>query len=137
VLLAFIPGTPAPQGSKRHVGNGVMIESSKAVKPWRESIRSALTTDAGLPRYKFEGAVFASLEFIMPRPKSLSKKATPHADKRPDLDKLARAALDSMTSAGVLRDDSCVVELSARKRIAAIGETAGLKVTVHDLCSAS
>jgi crossover junction endodeoxyribonuclease RusA len=133
VLLAFIPGTPAPQGSKSHVGNGVMIESSKAVKPWRESIRSALTTDAGLPRYKFEGAVFASLEFIMPRPKSAPKKSTPHADKRPDLDKLVRSVFDSLTSAGVLRDDSCVVELSARKRIAAIGETAGLKVQIHDL----
>jgi hypothetical protein len=28
----FIVGDPAPQGSKRHVGNGVMIEASKKVK---------------------------------------------------------------------------------------------------------
>ena len=26
---------PAPQGSKRHVGKGVMVESCKHVKPWR------------------------------------------------------------------------------------------------------
>jgi Holliday junction resolvase RusA-like endonuclease len=26
---------PAPQGSKRHVGKGVMVESCKNVKPWR------------------------------------------------------------------------------------------------------
>ena len=28
-------GIPGAQGSKRHVGNGVMVESSKKVKPWR------------------------------------------------------------------------------------------------------
>lgn len=27
-------GLPAPQGSKKHVGHGVMVESSKKVKPW-------------------------------------------------------------------------------------------------------
>ena len=29
----------APQGSKRHVGRGIMIESSKRVKPWRDAVR--------------------------------------------------------------------------------------------------
>ena len=29
-------GIVAGQGSKRHVGNGVMIEQSKRVKPWRD-----------------------------------------------------------------------------------------------------
>ena len=37
--------TPAPQGSKRHVGNGRMVESSAKVKPWREAVRQeALAT---------------------------------------------------------------------------------------------
>ena len=31
----------APQGSKRHVGKGVMIESCKAVKPWRLLVAQA------------------------------------------------------------------------------------------------
>ena len=34
-------GQPAPQGSKRHVGGGRMIESSKAVAPWREAVKWA------------------------------------------------------------------------------------------------
>lgn len=29
----IVHGIPAPQGSKRHVGNGVLLESSKMVKP--------------------------------------------------------------------------------------------------------
>ena len=39
----FIPviGMPAPQGSKRHVGNGIMIENSKRVKPWRQDVKEA------------------------------------------------------------------------------------------------
>ena len=34
-------GVAAPQGSKRHVGNGVMIESSNRVRPWRQDVRFA------------------------------------------------------------------------------------------------
>ena len=39
----FIPvrGVPAPQGSKRHIGHGIMIENSKKVKPWRQDVRAA------------------------------------------------------------------------------------------------
>ena len=42
----FIPviGIPAPQGSKRHVGNGIMIENSKRVKPWRQDVKEAALT---------------------------------------------------------------------------------------------
>ena len=41
----FIPviGIPAPQGSKRHVGHGIMIENSKRVKPWRQDVKEAKT----------------------------------------------------------------------------------------------
>ena len=35
-----VHGLPAPQGSKRHVGKGVMVESSKYVKPWREAVKA-------------------------------------------------------------------------------------------------
>lgn len=34
-------GVPAAQGSKRHVGNGRMVESSKALHPWRDSVAAA------------------------------------------------------------------------------------------------
>ena len=40
--LAFtVRGIPGAQGSKRHVGHGVMIESSKKVKPWRSDVKAA------------------------------------------------------------------------------------------------
>jgi crossover junction endodeoxyribonuclease RusA len=132
-LSIFIPGTPAPQGSKRHVGGGVMIESSKAVKPWRQDVRAALLDGAGQPLARFEGAVSVRARFVMPRPVSTAKRSTPPAIKRPDLDKLIRAVLDAVGSAGVWRDDSQVVRLVADKRLAEIGETGGLHLTVEAL----
>lgn len=41
-MIAFdVYGEPAPQGSKRHVGGGRMIESSAKVKPWRQDVVAA------------------------------------------------------------------------------------------------
>ena len=40
-------GVPAPQGSKRHVGRGVLVESSNALGPWRDAVAWA-ARDAAL-----------------------------------------------------------------------------------------
>lgn len=118
----FVPGRPAPQGSKRHLGNGIMVEASKAVKPWRVDVAWAVRAHFPTP---LDGPVRLELEFVMPRPKSAPKRSTPPAVKRPDLDKLARAVLDAITGV-VVSDDSQIVELVASKRIAEIGERSGL-----------
>lgn len=111
-------GLPAPQGSKRHVGHGVMIESSKAVKPWREAVKWAtLETRSSLKSAGEEdhiaGPVAVEMVFTMPRPKSAKNGAVPA--KRPDLSKLVRSTEDSLTDVGVWEDDSRVVECVARK----------------------
>src|SRR5881392_2089938 len=90
----FIPGTPAPQGSKRHIGHGRMLESSAAVGPWRERVALAVHQQ-GWPL--LAGPVAVDLTFVMPRPKSAPKRSTPPAIRRPDLDKLERAILDALT----------------------------------------
>ena len=134
-LVLFVPGIAAPQGSKRHVGKGIMIESSAKVKPWRESIRwSILEVWKGPP---MTGAISVYLDFIMPRPASTPKRKTPPAIKRPDIDKLARACLDAIGSAGVYGDDSQVTRLSATKRIAEIGESPGLQLQVEPMGATS
>lgn len=112
----FVPGDPAPQGSKRHVGHGIMIESSKRVKPWRQDVREgALALGLSEP---IEGAVKLTLTFWLRVPKSAPKRRRLPAVKRPDLDKLCRAVLDALTSAGIYRDDSQVTELVASKHLA-------------------
>lgn len=126
-ITLFVPGRPAPQGSKRHVGNGIMIESSKAVKPWRIEVMWAAREACPAP---INGAAAVRLDFVMPRPKSAPKRSTPPAIKRPDLDKIARAVLDAITGV-IVADDSQVVDLHATKRIAEIGETPGVHITAR------
>lgn len=130
-LIAFVPGRPAPQGSKRYLGNGINVESSKAVAPWRADIREhILARHVGPP---LDDAVGVKLEFVMPRPASTPKRSTPAAVKRPDLDKLIRAVLDAIGSAGVWRDDSQVVCIHATKRIAEPGEAPGVQIAVSGI----
>jgi crossover junction endodeoxyribonuclease RusA len=136
-LSFFVPGKAAPQGSKRHVGRGIMVESSKEVAPWREAIRWECRRVAGpgclFPRGT---AVSLSLEFVLPRPKSAPKRSTPPAVTRPDADKLARAAGDAIGSAGVWNDDSQVTDLHVTKRIAEIDEVPGVHVVIRSAVAA-
>ncbi len=131
MLNIFVPGDPRPQGSKRHVGNGIMIEASKHVKDWRGDIRSALTTEGGTPKAFFEGEVCVTMVFVLRRPKSAPKTKPMSAAKKPDLDKLIRAVLDAVSSAGLWNDDCQVVGSPAYKRVAALGETPGLHLQIQ------
>lgn len=116
-------GMPAPQGSKRHVGRGIMIESSAKVKPWREAVKWAAITareDAGL--YKgsplgstMSGPVRVEMVFTLPKPKSAPKKRRTWPDRKPDLSKLIRSTEDALTDAGAWEDDARVVSCVARK----------------------
>lgn len=127
----FVPGTPVPQGSKRHVGNGVLIESARGLKDWRRAITDAAWSHAGLEPWT--GPVSVGLTFYVARPKGhhvagdpsrpVKANAPDVPTTKPDLDKLVRAVLDAMTDAGVWRDDSQVVWLQARKAYAGFGHT--------------
>jgi crossover junction endodeoxyribonuclease RusA len=128
-LRVWVPGAPAPQGSKRHVGRGILVESSKALGPWRD--RVAMFATASNPSL-LTGPVRVDADFVMTRPVSTPKRRTPAAVKRPDLDKLLRGVLDALTGV-TWADDSQVVEVFATKRLAAIGETPGLRLVVMDL----
>lgn len=128
LLDLFVPGRPAPQGSKRHVGRGILVESSKAVAPWRTDIawHAAQQYTADVQG----GALAVEIEFVMPRPASTPKRATPPATKRPDIDKLARAVLDALSGI-VWRDDSQIVDLHPTKRLAEMGERSGARIRVR------
>lgn len=141
-IMVFVPGRPAPQGSKRYLGTkggkGITVESSKAVAPWRADIREQLRLALTVPEspsvglaVPLQGPLSVTVSFVMPRPASAPKTRTPPAVKRPDLDKLARAVLDAIGSAGVWCDDSQVTELRVSKRIARVGEAPGASIKVE------
>ena len=114
----------APQGSKRHVGNGVMIESSKRVKPFRDDVRKAAESAALPPDWPMAAPMRVGMRFHFARPKShfkgngvaLSKSAPEEATSHGlgDLEKLARSVNDALS--GVLfNDDRQVVEMHLAK----------------------
>jgi crossover junction endodeoxyribonuclease RusA len=128
-----VPGTPAPQGSKRafrnrHSDRIQLVESSKTVGPWRERVALAAHSAAG-GRNLLDGPITVLIDFVMPRPKSAPKTRTPAAVKRPDVDKLARACLDALTSV-IFVDDAQVTNLHVTKRLAEVGEAAHAHITV-------
>lgn len=136
-MIFHITGiTPAPQGSKRHVGGGRMVESSAKVKPWREAVRQeALKTGLAITAEP----VFLHLLFRFARPKGhhnakgqLRPSAPASHVTRPDLDKLCRSTLDGLT--GVLfHDDSQVAFMVASKEYALPGELEGCQVEIKTI----
>lgn len=127
----FVPGIPAPQGSKKYVGNGRMIESSKAVRPWRDTITYHAQQAAEDPAWG--GPYLANavqMTFVLPRPKSVTVKSRPLPTVKPDIDKLVRAVLDALTASRIYHDDASVVEIRAEKKYEQDGWSPGVWVRV-------
>lgn len=131
-----VVGIPAPQGSKRHVGRGRLIESSKKVGPWRAAITDQ-AREAGLDALNLDEPLRINVAFYLPRPKShsgvrgLLPSAPTWPARVPDLDKLLRSTLDGLTQAGVIYDDSCVVSLHAIKTYTVGRPGASIHITTH------
>lgn len=107
-----VVGTPAPQGSKRHVGKGRMVEQSKLVRPWREAVKWAWIEARQRGQAKpILGPVSVSILFRFERP-AKPKYGFPCAK---DIDKLQRATFDALTEAGAIEDDRFVVRAEALK----------------------
>lgn len=136
-----VHGVPAAQGSKRHVGNGRMVEMSKRLGPWRAAIAEAIV-EAGWQRDPIlTGPVWVDLTFYLPRPKhhyGTGRNADRLKPNAPvwvstavgDIDKLCRAVLDAITHAGAWRDDSQVAYLAAEKHYA---EQPGVRIVLDRL----
>ena len=129
-------GTPVQQGSKRHVGNGRMIEAANGHREWRHSVAvEAARVAAELPDAPIDRPVCVALQFRFTMPKS-RRKATRDAgvgwrSTTPDVDKLCRSILDSCQTAGLLLDDARVSLLLASK--IEVTDWAGVHVTIYDL----
>lgn len=131
----FVPGIPAPQGSKSAYvrgGRAVIVEGSSKTgranhRAWRaavtlEAIAARTIDDDGTMTDTLDCPVSIHVRFVMPRPKSAKKGATWAATK-PDLDKLMRSTLDGLADAGVFTDDSRVAGIIASKTLTDDGVT--------------
>ena len=133
----YVHGHPAPQGSKRHVGRGIMVESSKYVQPWREAVVSEAIR-SGHSGTGLDEPCTVDVRFYFPRPlahfgKAGLKESAPAVPSRRsagDIDKLSRSTLDALVQASILTDDSLVVDLIARKRYSTLARPAGARIVI-------
>ena len=141
VYIAVNDIEPAPQGSKRHVGGGRLIEASKRVKPWRQAVAASAQQQMREQKCSLiTGACSVTVEFRFKRPKShfttngqLKANAPEHyVVKRNDIDKCCRSTLDALSET-VFADDCLVVRLVADKRYCFMHEPPGALITVTEL----
>ncbi len=114
MIQVFVPGIPQPQGSKNAYFRGnraVLVEANKKLPAWRKQVSEKLEA-ANVSCQPLEGALTLEVIFLMPKAKS-NKKDYPY--QKPDLDKLLRSVGDSATQAGVIKDDSQIVQILAWK----------------------
>ncbi len=143
-ITFFVPGIPAPSGSKKGFYNKnikrVMIVENNPdkMKDWRNAVRGyALEAIEGRPL--IQAPVFLKVIFFMPRIKGhygsgknagILKDSAPHFHKvKPDGLKLLRNTEDGLTGI-ILLDDSYVVRHFCEK---IYGEPTGARIRIEFL----
>jgi len=115
---------PAPQGSKKSIGNNRFIEASKKLEPWREAIGEAIERMfvATVDRSCFapDTPLEVWVTFVVPRPATVKEADRPWPIKPPDTDKYERSLGDGMSLARyvnppLIPDDSQIVRWHAEK----------------------
>lgn len=129
-------GIPAPQGSTRAfvVGNRAVTTNKGSPKhmAWRDSVAAAAQR-AAEERVDWSGpldeplTLTVTFRFPMPASRSKADRAAGECPKlsAPDLDKLVRSVGDALQAGGLIRDDSRIVQLDARK-IEVVGWTGAI-----------
>ena len=146
--MIVVRGKPAPQGSKVSFRNGYMKETSPFLMPWRNQIVSACIAQQINNGEIIEQPVEIFIDFLFHRPQAhygtgrndgnLKPSAPQYPTTRTtgDIDKLCRSTLDglSVPSGGILlRDDSLVVNLRAKKSFSAKGGFQGAFIHIWQL----
>lgn len=143
-ICFFVPGVPAPGGSKKFVGfnpkNGralLVDDAGKRNKNWRALVAAHGYNHA--PDQLLEGAIAVNFKFFMPRPKKhyrtgkFSEALRPDAPTwhtvKPDVLKLTRSTEDALTSV-VWKDDCTTATITTEKRY---GEDPGCMITISTL----
>jgi Holliday junction resolvase RusA-like endonuclease len=148
VLMFTVAGLPQTKGSTKSFAYTPKAGGRPRVKTmndnpknrgWQQTIANCAALELQRAAHRgcrfVDGGVYFEVVFYLPRPKNLLTKskalvAIPHT-KKPDLDKLLRAAKDALTGI-VWTDDSQVVHVVGRKNYCAAGEFPRAVIQVRD-----
>lgn len=125
-----IEGTPVPQGSFRHIGQGRIIAANPKLNQWRETIANQIRQQGH--QSPIEGACQVELMFVLPRPKTVTRKH-PITRSSYDVDKLIRAVFDAISLekyVQVIQDDSQIISVKASKRYESENFVPGVQITI-------
>lgn len=132
----FVPGVPAPGGSKTSYGRGRIVDSCKRNKPWRAMVALAAMQAGCTP---LDGPLTLSVIFWMPRPKGHFRKdgtLKPSAPARPivapDTTKLLRSTEDALKGI-TWHDDAQIVYQVASKEYAARDGIPGADIKIEQM----
>lgn len=140
-ITFFVPGTPAPGGSKRYVGHSkkgraILIDmGGKRTKTWRAVVAQVAALHFKQP---LSGLIRLDVCFWMPRPKKhfnrlgLREDAPTHHGIRPDATKLLRSTEDALTGIAWV-DDARIVQQSVVKRYVHEDGESGAQIVVSEL----
>ena len=128
---------PAPQGSKVVTKYGALRETCKRLEPLRQLVRKEARASCD---HVIDGPCRVAIEFRMRRPladyaaNGELRKCAPmyHTKIKMDVDKGARAVLDSLTGIA-FRDDVLVVDLRAVRRYCRARERPGALILVESI----
>lgn len=117
-IFFHVDGLPAGQGSKTAYvrgGRAVLVEANKRLPEWRSAVKTAaeLAVHATEELVRYEEPVKLSVTFFLPKP--AKPRHAEYPGSKPDLDKLIRAIGDALTQSQIIKDDSLIVEIWARK----------------------
>lgn len=145
-------GVPAPQGSKRigrnRRGQPIILDDNDVAKTrWRMQVHAAASLalrDAGIDTAPAGVPVLVSIVFRFARPIGhsgtgrnagvLKSWAPTLVTTKPDVDKLTRAVLDSLTTAGVMADDNQAQLGRCLKRYCDPGDPPSATILVETMC---
>lgn len=121
MIILWVPGIPAPGGSKKQMlshttGKIITMDACDRNADWRSQVAQAAYLEM-VGKKPMMGPLSVRFEFTLPRPKShyltgknkhILKKYTPsYHIVKPDLTKLIRAAEDACT--GIIWRDDCQI----------------------------
>lgn len=137
----FIPGIPAPGGSKNHrivKGRVVVWDAGKGNKEWKETCAVHAQKEMRMAHQEiFTGPIKVDFLFHMSRPKNHFLKDGVREDApiyhlvRPDLTKLIRSTEDALT--GICWEDDALIAKQENAKIYGAGDP-GCYITITDLC---
>lgn len=115
-ISIFVSGIAAAQGRPRfrRAGNFVQAYDPAKSKSWKESVRwQAIESQQKEQWEMLDGAIEASIVFLLLRPKTLPKKVKRHI-KKPDVENLVKGIFDALEGIAY-RNDSQIFRMTVEK----------------------